>query len=65
MCTRENHQIFWKEEKILQNETNTTYRKYKELAQISLPVSQPSWESSLIWTPIIEEEVSKLQLCPL
>jgi hypothetical protein len=32
---------------------------------VSLPVSQSSLENSLIWTPIIEEEVSKLQLHPV
>jgi hypothetical protein len=51
--------------KVLQIETNTTYRKYKESAHMSLldhPISQPSLDISPIWTPEIIAEVRKLQL---
>jgi hypothetical protein len=61
----EGHKICWKEEKVLQIEPNTTYRKYKESAHMSLvdhPISQPSLDISPIWTPAITAEVSKLQL---
>jgi hypothetical protein len=51
--------MFWKEAKILQIEPNTTYRKYKESADMSLldqPISQPSLDISSIWTPVITAE---------
>jgi hypothetical protein len=40
-------------------------RNQPNCLSVSHPVSQPSLESSLIWTPIIVEEVSKLQLRPV
>jgi hypothetical protein len=49
----------------LQIESNTTYRRYKEGAHMSLfdhPISQPSVDISPIWTPVITAEVRKLQL---
>jgi hypothetical protein len=42
---KEGHKICWKEVKVLQTELNTTYRKYKESAHMSLmdhPISKPS-----------------------
>jgi hypothetical protein len=42
---KDGHKICWKEVKVLQIETNTTYRKYKESAHMSLIdhlISQPS-----------------------
>jgi hypothetical protein len=63
----EGHKIYSKEAKVLQIELNTTYRKYKESAPISLVaylMSQPNLDISPIWTPIIEVEVRKLQLHP-
>jgi predicted GIY-YIG superfamily endonuclease len=59
----EGHKICWKEAKVVQIEPNTTYRKYKESALMSLadhPISQPSLDISPIWTPIIAAEVRKL-----
>jgi predicted GIY-YIG superfamily endonuclease len=56
----EGHKICWTEAKVLQTEQNTTYRKYKESAHISLidhPSSQPSLDISPIWTSVITEEV--------
>jgi translation elongation factor EF-4 len=49
---------------VLQIEPNTTYRKYKESAHMSLlddPIRQPSVDISPIWTPVITAEVKKLQ----
>jgi hypothetical protein len=60
----EGHRICWKEAKVLQIEPNTTYRKYKEAAHMSLlddSISQPSLDIP-IWTPVITAEVKKLQL---
>jgi hypothetical protein len=31
----EDHKIYWKETKVLLIEPNTTYRKYKELAELA------------------------------
>jgi hypothetical protein len=59
------HKIRWKEAKLLQIEPNTTYRRRKESAHLSLidhPISQPSLD---IWTPIIAAEVKKLQFHPV
>jgi hypothetical protein len=64
----EGHKICWKETKVLQIEPNTTYKKYKESAHMSLvdhPISQHSLDISPIWTPIIAAEVRKLQLRPV
>jgi hypothetical protein len=50
---------------VLQIEPNNTYSKYNESAHMSLvayPLIQPSLDISPIWTSIIKEEVSKLQL---
>jgi hypothetical protein len=46
----EGHKICWKEAKVLQIEPNTTYRKYKESAHMSLidhPIN-PAWTSGLL-----------------
>jgi hypothetical protein len=53
--------ICWKEVKVLEIEQNTTYRKYKESAHISL--IDP--DISTIWIPTITAEVKKLQLHPV
>jgi hypothetical protein len=61
----EGHEICWNEFRILQIEPNTTYRKYKESAQMSLldhPISQRSLHISPIWTPVITAEIKTLQL---
>jgi hypothetical protein len=61
---KEGHQICWKEEKVSQIEPNTTYRKCKESAHLSLvahPNSQTRLDISPIWTTITEVEVRKLQ----
>jgi hypothetical protein len=54
--------------KVLQIEPNTTYRKYKESAHMSLvdyQISQPSLDIFSIWTPITTAEAIKLQLRPV
>jgi hypothetical protein len=64
---KESHKICWREAKVSQIEQNSTYRKYKESAHMSLidhSVSQPSLDISHIWTPITAE-VRKLQLHPM
>jgi hypothetical protein len=58
----EDHKICRKEANVLQIEPNTTYRKYKESALMSLvdhPISQPSLDISPIWTSITAAEVKK------
>jgi predicted GIY-YIG superfamily endonuclease len=55
----EGHKICWNEAKVLQIEPNTTCRKYKESAHMSLldhPISHPSLDVSSIWTPVITEK---------
>jgi hypothetical protein len=64
----EGHKICSEEVKVLQIEPNSTYRKYKLSAHVSLvdhPISQPSLDISPIWTPFIAAEVRELQLCPV
>jgi hypothetical protein len=64
----EGHKICWIEVKVLQIEHNTTCKKYKESAHMSLIdhlINQPSLDISPIWIPIITAEVRKLQLCPV
>jgi hypothetical protein len=61
----EGHKIFWNKARVLQIEPNTTYRKYKESAHMSLldhPIIQPSLDISPIWTLMIAAEIKKLQL---
>jgi hypothetical protein len=58
------HRICWEKVKVLQIKPNTTYRKYKESAHMSLVghlISQPSLDIS----PIIAAEIGKLQLHPM
>jgi hypothetical protein len=56
------------EAEVLQIELDTTYRKYKESAYVSLvdhPVSQPNLDISPVWIHVIIAEVKKLQLRPV
>jgi hypothetical protein len=65
-CRRD--KICWNKARVLQTDPNTTYRKYKESAHMSLldhPISQPSLDISPIWTPAIAAEIKKLQLLQL
>jgi hypothetical protein len=48
--------------RVQQTEPNTTYRRYKESAHMSLidhAISQPSLDISPIWSPIIAAEAKK------
>jgi hypothetical protein len=50
----EGHKIFWNKARVLLIEPNTTCRKYKESARMSLldnPISQSNLDISPIWTP--------------
>lgn len=65
---KEGQKICWKEEKVLQMEPNTTYRKYKLSAYMSLeahPNSQYTLDISPIQAPIDEAFVRKLQTHPI
>jgi hypothetical protein len=53
------------EGKVSQIQPNTSYRRYKELARVSLvahPDSQPSPGISLVCIPVLEAEVRKSEL---
>jgi hypothetical protein len=65
---KEGQKIWQKEAKVLQIEPNTIHKKYEEYAHMSLidhSISQPSLDISPIWTPVITEDVRKLQLYPV
>jgi hypothetical protein len=54
----EDHQVAWNEAKVLNIESNSRYRKYKEsahLACMNSPISQPSLEVSHMWIPLIKK----------
>jgi hypothetical protein len=56
--------VDWDEARILEIESNTKYRKYKELAHMAClinPISQPSLDISPIWIPVISDEVTNSQ----
>jgi hypothetical protein len=62
-CTYEEGLKICCKEAVMQTETNTTYRKCKEAAHMSLvdqPNSQPSSDICPFWSPIIAAEVRKL-----
>jgi hypothetical protein len=50
--------------RILEIESNSRYRQYKESAHMACltdPISQPSLDISPTWIPLINNEVSKSQ----
>jgi hypothetical protein len=58
----EGHRVNWDEARVLEIDSNSRYRKYKESAYIACitnPISQPSLDISPIWSPLIKEEVKK------
>jgi predicted GIY-YIG superfamily endonuclease len=60
----EGHRVDWDEARILEIESNSRYRKYKELARMAClinPISQPSLDISPIWIPFISNEVINSQ----
>jgi hypothetical protein len=57
----EGHKVGWDEARILNIESHSKYRKYKEVAHMACsidPISQPSLDISPIWIPIISNEVN-------
>jgi hypothetical protein len=55
------HKIGWDEARILDTESHSKYRKYKEVAHMACsidPISQPSLDIFPIWIPIISNEVN-------
>jgi hypothetical protein len=60
----EGHRVGWDEARILEIESNSKYRKYKESAYVACltnPISQPSLGISPIWIPLISNDVSNSQ----
>jgi hypothetical protein len=60
----EGHKVGWDETSVLNIESHSKYRKYKEAAHMACyidPISQPSLDISPIWIPIISNEVSSSQ----
>jgi hypothetical protein len=57
----EGHKVGWDKARILDIESHSRYRKYKEAAHMACsinPISQPSLDISPIWIPIISNEVN-------
>jgi hypothetical protein len=55
------HRVGWDEARIMEIESNSRYRKYKESAHMAClynPISQISLDISPIWIPFISNEVS-------
>jgi hypothetical protein len=60
----EGHRVGWNEARVLETESNSRYRKYKELdhmACLSNPISQSSVDFLPIWIPLICNEVTSPQ----
>jgi hypothetical protein len=58
----EYHRVSWDEARVLEVESNSRYRKYKESAHLACstnPISQPILDISPIWIPLINDEVKK------
>ena len=58
----ETHQIVWKEAKSSETETNSVYRNYNEVVNMSClkdSISRPCTEILPIWYPLISKELSK------
>jgi hypothetical protein len=56
--------VGWDEAKILEIESNSRYKKYKESAHMACltnPISQPSLNISPIWIPLISNDVTSSQ----
>jgi hypothetical protein len=54
----------WDEARILEIESNSRYRKYKEsthMVCLTNPISQPNLDISPIWIPLIYNDVSNSQ----
>jgi hypothetical protein len=60
----EGHRVGWLEARILEIESNSKYRKYKESAHMACLtnlISQPTLDISPIWIPFIRNEVTNSQ----
>jgi hypothetical protein len=58
----EDHRVGWDEARVIEIESNSRYRKYKESAHVAClrnTISQPSLDISPLWIPLISKEVSK------
>jgi hypothetical protein len=58
------HRVSWDEVRILEIESNSRYRKYKELVHMACltnPIGQPSSDISPIWISLISNEVTNSQ----
>jgi hypothetical protein len=58
------HRVRWDDARILEIESNSRYRTYKESAHMACttnPISQPSLDISPIWIPLINNEVFNSQ----
>jgi hypothetical protein len=58
----EDHKVMWDQARVLEVESNSRFRKYKESAHMACstnPISQPCLDISPIWSPLIREEVTK------
>jgi hypothetical protein len=58
---KEGHKVGWDEARILDIESHSKCRKYKEAAHMACSIdliSQPSLDISPIWIPIISNEVN-------
>jgi predicted GIY-YIG superfamily endonuclease len=57
----EGNRVGWDDARILEIESNSRYRKYKEsayMACLTNPISQQSLDISPMWIPLITNEVS-------
>jgi hypothetical protein len=57
----EGRKVGWDEDRILDVESHSKYRKYKEVAHMACSIdliSQPSLDISPIWIPILSNEVN-------
>jgi hypothetical protein len=64
LAYEEGHRVGWDDARILEIESNSRHRKYKEWTQMTCltnPISQPSFEISPHWIPLISNEVSNSQ----
>jgi hypothetical protein len=60
----EGHRVGCDEARILEIESNSRYRKYKESAHVACltnPISHPSLDITPIWIPLISNEVTNSQ----
>jgi hypothetical protein len=60
----EGHRVGWDDARILEIESSSRYRKYKESAHMACltnPISQPSFDICPIWSPLISSDVCNSQ----